>query len=136
MSHQVIKCTPRTGPSRRITSSWSGGVGFLVVLAREAEVVLPAAQVAEPRQVVDEQEELGAVGLGLLAALDLGGDLGEDLRARSRQPPTSRLVRQGRGRPGENAGIGVIFGRAVEHEETRALANRVGTGRCETGRPG
>ena len=56
-----------------------GGAGILVAL-REAEVVFAPAQVAEPRQVVDEQEQLGAVGLGLLAASELGGDFGQDAR--------------------------------------------------------
>ncbi len=55
-------CTPRTGPSRRIDVEVVGGAGVLVA-AREAEVVLAAAEVAEPRQVVDEQEQLGTVGL-------------------------------------------------------------------------
>ena len=79
MSHQVMTWMPRTGPSRRMTSSWSAGLGFFFA-ARKAEVVLTTPQVAESRQVVDEQEELGAVGLGLLPALELGGDFGEGLR--------------------------------------------------------
>ena len=51
----------------------------------------------------------------------------------SRQPPT-RPVRQGRGHAGERAGIRAVFGRAVKHVETRALANRVGLGRRKLGR--
>ena len=84
----------QAGPSRRIVSSWSAGLASLVA-AREAEVVLAAAEVAEPREVVDEEEELGAVGgVGLLPALDLGGHLGED-RARRR---ASRRPRRRAGR--------------------------------------
>ena len=43
------------------------GSGVLVLAPRETELILAAAEVAEPGQVVDEDEELGAVAAGLLA---------------------------------------------------------------------
>ena len=71
----------QSGPSRRITSRWSAGLASSSRL-REAEVVLAAAEVAEPRQIVDEQEQLGPVGLRLLPCAELGPDFGEDRAAR------------------------------------------------------
>ncbi len=129
MSHQAIRCTPRPGPSRRMMSRWSGGASVLV-LAAEAEVVLATAEVAEPRQVVNEQKQFWAVArVWLLAQGDLPGNGGEE---RGRVSPAAKLdlVGQAQGDPAQDPRLRIIFGSAVEHEEpgsgTRAAVGRGG----------
>ena len=74
------------------------GRGVLVLAAREAELVLAAAEVAEPRQVVDEDEDLGPVAARLLAAPDL---VGRPRRGSAR----CRASRRPRRRAADNAAI-------------------------------
>ena len=86
-------------------SRWSAGRGSLPC-GREAEVVLAAAEVAEPGQVVDEQEELGAVaGVWLLAQCDLAGHRGKE-RGRVAPAADLDLVRQGSRPPGSARPLG------------------------------
>src|SRR5208337_5023843 len=90
----------------------------VILFAAEAEVVLATAQVAEPGQVVNEQEELRSLaGVGLLAQGQLAGNGGEELRSVA---PAANLdaVGQRCGEPAQNSRLRVIFGRAVEHVES------------------
>ena len=100
-----------------------GGPG-VVLAAREAEVVLAPAEVAESGQVVDEEEDLGSVGVRLLTPLDFLGQFGEDP---SGVAPAADLdtVRQDAGQPREHSRVGMVFGRSVEDEE-RAPDRTVG----------
>ena len=127
----------QAGPVAEDRVELVGGAARPRSRAREAEVVVAAAEVAEPRQVVDEEEELGAVGgVGLLPALDLGGQLGEDpARRRASRRPSTR-VGQDAGDPREGAGLGMVLGRAVEDGEPRARRGPCRRPRGRTGRPG
>ena len=90
----------------------------VILFAAEAEVIFTTAQVAEPGQVVNEQEKLRSLaGVGLLAQGQLAGNGGEELRSVA---PAANLdaVGQQCGEPVQNSRLGVIFGRAVEHEES------------------
>ena len=106
-----------------------GGSG-VVFASREAEFVLASTEVAESGQVVDEEEHLGAVGVGLLTPMDLRGHLGEDS---SGVAPAADLdpVRQDAGQPGEHFRVRMVFGRPVEDEETRSRPYGCRPGRRE-----
>src|SRR5208282_3220565 len=83
-----------------------------------AEVIFATAQIAEPGQVVNEQEKLRSLaGVGLLASGQLAGNGGEELRSVA---PAANLdaVGQQCGEPVQNSRLRVIFGRAVEHVES------------------
>src|SRR5262249_52296511 len=101
----------------------------VLVSAREAEVVLAAAEVAEALEVVDEQEDLRPVGgAGLPAPFDLLGQGGDDPAGVS---PATGLdgVREHPGLLGEAPGLRMVLGGPVEDGEPGAGANRIRLGR-------
>ena len=62
---------------------------FLVSSGGEAEVVVPLAEITEPRQIVDEQKDFGAVGSLGLARRSTSAAIAASLAAASRSAPTS-----------------------------------------------
>ena len=135
VSHQAIDVDAQAGAFAEDRVEVVGGAG-LVLAPREAEVVLAAAEVAEPRQVVDEQEDLGPVAVGLLPALDLRGRPRRgSARCRASRRPRRRAARPRRCAPA-TSGVRMVFGRAVEDEEAGPRTTWSRSRRRDTGPPG
>ncbi len=79
LSHQTIVWTPTVGPSRRMSrKSFDGGTSLSSSYRAEPEILVGPAEVAEPLDVVDEDEDRDQVVGGIaLAPDDLRGELGE-----------------------------------------------------------
>src|SRR4051812_20656596 len=99
---------------------------FFISPGGEAEVVVAFAELTEPRQIVDEQEDFGAVGsVGLASTLDLGGDRREPGCGVSKRTDLDGVGEQS-SQSREELGLGMILGSAVENGEPRSDATGLG----------